>query len=214
MSPDDPANTAAFPDGLNRTQLQLKEELKDFLDIENAEIQGVSKDIQLVSVVGSLTDPILIERNFDFVNQKSGNFSLPMGSKKYVTIQQILFKGFNETGSVEALDFYVRGTQGFGTPTADNIQLFDNNGDSFPASQTLSSINQPTATGQVWRLTMSTNSASNPFREVLNGWLMNIPVWTFNTLYLRYEHSGVASANIQGNFKVLLEYHNDPKKLQ
>ena len=51
-------NDILKPDTLNRTNLRLEEALRDGLGIDDAQIEGVSKDIQLVSVINDLAEGV------------------------------------------------------------------------------------------------------------------------------------------------------------
>lgn len=68
------AGTTPFPDGLNRTQLRLTDEIREALGVENPELEGVSKDIQLVSVVNSFEQKLEEKTGvFEFENTTGGN---------------------------------------------------------------------------------------------------------------------------------------------
>lgn len=183
---EDPASTSPFPDGLNRTQLQFSEELKETLELLSPELSGVSKDIQLVADIARIETAGQLLTEYSFVNTLAQSFALDLGNKRYFSFPQISFICFNTTGAPANFDFTISVTTGVGAPaTPSDQKLIDTNVTSGPPlnltiaanSNLLGVINITGTAAQATAFSSGFGATSGTF---LPAWLINIP----NDLFL------------------------------
>lgn len=211
--PRDPASTSPFPDGLNKTQLQLSDELKEVLALQAPELDGVSKDIQLVADVSKIEGAGLFQARYDFSNTLAQSFNIDIGPKRYFSIQQIAFVCFNTTANPEDFEISITVDPGVGAPTNPDQQLLLNTAGAAPPINTTIAANENLIgtiqiTGTAAQATaVASGFSSAPSGTFLSAWLINVPTALFEAAELNITLSA-ADPGVGGSIYLTTQFHD------